>query len=796
MAQRDLSRHADRLGADDIVATKSSKVAHSRPSEPQSASSTPSSRSAWSTRSPQGVEMVNSLPTPRPEESPLADSVPVDSSDANGSRGRAPNAKVAIPRDVNSLGPPSIGRVPRACSSCRSRKVKCSGEQPVCRQCRELDLACHYPLGWNERMKKEANDLSALVQDYRKFVQDLLGTAENAKAQWAHSTLQKYQSLMDDLPETIQLPTPATQDENSSGENSTDVDHNDQNNPPSENEQWLDPKFGQIEPDGKDEEQVADGVTTDTLDYALGDFATNVPQPVNKYGMPSRQLSDLLFEEYWNNVHPGFPMINRPLFRIQYQSFWDQGQQPGDKWLAILNVIFAIAAKYGHLTQAPWRGEENDHFLYFNRARLLSLTGEELFSPPNLQQVQLEGLVAFYLLATDQIGRAWRISALAARSAVTLGVNRSLTNKLPAKLREARFRLWWCLYTLEQTLGLISGHISSIPKDKHAPPLPIPFEEEEFETDSSASALLQHPGVRTQWLQTIMPSSKIWPSDGYSKNTKQESPPRDDAWLKFLEPNAGLFYLFYCDLAVIIEEIVNQIHVSSIWIDSEKRIDDLRSRIEYWKKSLPSSLDFTTVDLQSSVSQMRYKLGLAFHYQSARIVLGRLWLCRRDELGPDQPQMLNHNMAMMTLDAAKQILDLLPDQPNTVQLYQMFPWWSVLHYISHAAKIVLFELSIGCMHVRDSTPHLVWLAKKAICWLHAISTRSPGAKRAWRLCDSFYRKVSEQVGYCTNDIPPTTETVNPSELNQQYGSSSSAEVGDLEPFDFQIDDVELTDWIT
>jgi hypothetical protein len=121
--------------------------------------------------------------------------------------------------------------------------------------------------------------------------------------------------------------------------------------------------------------------------------------------MPSRQLSNLLFEEYWNNVHPGFPMINRPLFRAQYQSFWDQGQQPGDKWLAILNVIFAIAAKYAHLTQAPWRGEENDHFLYFHRARLLSLTGEELLSPPNLQQVQLEGLVAFYLLATDQIGR-------------------------------------------------------------------------------------------------------------------------------------------------------------------------------------------------------------------------------------------------------------------------------------------------------------------------------------------------------------------------------------------------------
>lgn len=601
---------------------------------------------------------------------------------------------------------------------------------------------------------------------------------------------------MGDLPETMQLPTPAIQDEIGSTDSTADTGHTDQDNLIQENEQGPEPPFSQTELDGNGEDGVADGVTTESLKYALGGFATNVPQPVNKYGMPSRELSDLLFEEYWNNVHPGFPMINRPLFRSQYQSFWAQGQQPGDKWLAILNVIFAIAARYAHLTEAPWRGEETDHFLYFNRAGLLSLTGEELFSPPNLQQVQLEGLVAFYLLATDQIGRAWRISALAARSAVTLGVYRSLTTKLPAKLREARFRLWWCLYTLEQTLGLISGHITSIPRVKGAPPLPIPFEEEEFETDPSASALIQHPGIRTRWLQTIMPSSKSWPNDGYSRKSQQEPMPRDDAWLKYLEPNAGLFYLFYCDLAVIIEEIVNQIHVSSIWIDREKRIDELRSRIEYWKHSLPSSLDFTTVDLQNNVSQMRYKLGLAIHYHSARIVLGRLWLCRRGELGPDHSPMLNHNMAMMTLDAAKQILDLLRDQPNTVQLYQMFPWWSVLHYISHAAKIILFELSVGCMHAQDSTAHLVWLAKKAICWLHAMTTRSPGAERVWRLCDSFYRKVSEQMGYSTDGIPVPTEPLRRSESNQQYPGSRTSEVGDLELFDFQIDDEELEYWIT
>ena len=38
------------------------------------------------------------------------------------------------------------------------------------------------------------------------------------------------------------------------------------------------------------------------------------------------------------------------------------------------------------------------------------MNGDALFSHPDLQQVQVEGLVAFYLLATGQINRyAWRL---------------------------------------------------------------------------------------------------------------------------------------------------------------------------------------------------------------------------------------------------------------------------------------------------------------------------------------------------------------------------------------------------
>jgi hypothetical protein len=63
--------------------------------------------------------------------------------------------------------------------------------------------------------------------------------------------------------------------------------------------------------------------------------------------------------------------------------------------MAILNVIFAIAANYAHVAQLDWRGDPQDHLVYLTRARMLSMDGDDLFCHPDLQQVQVEGLNCF-----------------------------------------------------------------------------------------------------------------------------------------------------------------------------------------------------------------------------------------------------------------------------------------------------------------------------------------------------------------------------------------------------------------
>lgn len=73
--------------------------------------------------------------------------------------------------------------------------------------------------------------------------------------------------------------------------------------------------------------------------------------------------------------------------------------------MAVLNLVFAIAAKYSSLVDGQSREGSRDHEVYFARAWHLSIGQAALAEHPDLQQVQVEGLAAFYHLLTGQINR-------------------------------------------------------------------------------------------------------------------------------------------------------------------------------------------------------------------------------------------------------------------------------------------------------------------------------------------------------------------------------------------------------
>jgi hypothetical protein len=98
---------------------------------------------------------TNSMTAVVPKDSPYMQQISTPSSLGPNRSGanEGAHAKVAIPRQRSNAAPRYSRRVPRACETCRARKTKCSGDTPICRQCKELRVTCRYPVSWRERTK-------------------------------------------------------------------------------------------------------------------------------------------------------------------------------------------------------------------------------------------------------------------------------------------------------------------------------------------------------------------------------------------------------------------------------------------------------------------------------------------------------------------------------------------------------------------------------------------------------------------------------------------------------------------
>lgn len=139
--------------------------------------------------------------------------------------------------------------------------------------------------------------------------------------------------------------------------------------------------------------------------YHCDDLSMLLLDHVAPYEVPLRSTADLLFEHYLETVHPVFPIIGKTTFLDQYRKYYSTNLQAGANWLAILNLIFAIGAKYSRSIRADWGGNEGDDLIYFTRARLLGFNTDSMLDHAGLQSVQVAGLIAFYLSAIDQINR-------------------------------------------------------------------------------------------------------------------------------------------------------------------------------------------------------------------------------------------------------------------------------------------------------------------------------------------------------------------------------------------------------
>lgn len=131
------------------------------------------------------------------------------------------------------------------------------------------------------------------------------------------------------------------------------------------------------------------------------------------FALPHKELADGLLKLYLDNVQNWLPIIRKDLFVAQYNHcYLIKGDLTGRTWLAILNMIFAIACTYQRLSGHKNHPEANER-VFATRAKSLSISENVLYDHSGLQQVQAETLMALLLLTQSQINRyeiCWTLS--------------------------------------------------------------------------------------------------------------------------------------------------------------------------------------------------------------------------------------------------------------------------------------------------------------------------------------------------------------------------------------------------
>lgn len=301
----------------------------------------------------------------------------------------------------------------------------------------------------------------------------------------------------------------------------------------------------------------------------------------------------------------------------------------------------------------------------------------------------------------------------------------------------------------------MTGRSTCISVSMCSSPFPLPWEECELEQEA-ATELLDDTNLREKRINAAMASSLL-PDRSSGKSVSEEDTLAARSWLRNLPVNAGLYFLFSCDLTMITQELLDRVYSSNSANERDTplkaRIESIQEKVDLWCSSLPVGLDITRISVDDQFYDA--KMRLALQYYSTRILLGRPCICHLHtaEGSAVEHRDFSHNMATSALNSAMQIAALIPDGFTSGSPHRPGPWWCLLHHTMQAATVIILELSFGSVHIPGSQNYLLQLAKKCIRWLHRTSERSVASHRAWLLCDNALRRLASPMGFEVLDLP-------------------------------------------
>ncbi|KAL4984856.1 fungal-specific transcription factor domain-containing protein [Aspergillus falconensis] len=528
------------------------------------------------------------------------------------------------------------------------------------------------------------------------------------------------------------------------------------------------------------------------MNYHLDHIQISQTVPADPRSLPPKPWATTLLRIFFDSVHPSFPVVNKSLFIIQFeQAFTSSAAQAPRKWLAVLNLVLALGSRY-YQELEPDSGRDVDDRVFLSRALALATTPGLCTSYAGLHQVQIELLLAIYYLATGQVNQSWQTNGRAARLAISMGLNlRADGDQIDPVSKETRARIWWSIFTLEHILSGMTGRPSYIDYQSMSVCLPLPFDEAQFQPPG-AEELLKAPAVRDSKLQWTVDATE---SELYTR----------DQWLATIRPRQPLYFFHLVDLSVIMHAASRAIYGIPTAEDIvESNISFYREKLESWMSSLQPAFAFTTSDANAHhadrdekilgaglASDCRERISLALAYYSSQVVLNRSCLTYPEVQAGTNLRIprsrFGDDTAKSCVHFALALVSILPDQPDMRWISKLTSWWSLLHSIVLALTVLLIQLCVGQVPVRDASGVQEGIeregegndavrdaSKKLLLWLHSMAKQDPSSKRAFHICQRLFCAIARTNGF---DLQGVASVL--------LAKQEASRLGDLDPGSFR-----------
>jgi len=238
------------------------------------------------------------------------------------------------------------------------------------------------------------------------------------------------------------------------------------------------------------------------------------------------------------------------------------------------------------------------------------------------------------------------------------------------------------------------------------------------------------------------------------------------------QPVSAAHFRYHIKLCNISDNVSQRLYTGcqlQPWSDTQNIIGGLETELRQWAENLPDELNIQSDTVINT--DPRAKLELAMYYHSVQMILHRPCLCEiKIDDQSQRSREFDHSCARACVHAAMSMLALMPDNPTAHEVYQLPPWWTMLHYICQSVVVIILELCMEAQHFPGEVPELTTYLRKGMAYLWCMTEGSGSAHKAWRILRRLLSDVATRyddlaIGDIPEEaIPPRTWTESDKQL--------------------------------